>query len=401
MSVHQHHYLIIGGGMAAAAAVRGIREVDAHGSIGLIGEESDLPYKRPLLSKKLWQGGSVDRIWIRLATQDLTTYLGRTVVAVNPHNKQVSDSQGTVYGYEKLLLATGGTPRRLPFGDDHITYFHTLDDYRRLRARADQGQRFGVLGGGFIAAEIAAALRMTGHEVVLVVRDDAICARLFPADLSAYVTSFYRQQGVDVVLRDEIVSLEPRGDQCALSTAGGRVLLVDGVVAGIGIRPNIALAEQAGMAVRNGIQVDQFLRTSDPDIYAAGDVAEFPDHALGEHRRVEHEDNANAMGRLAGKAMAGQAEPYHHLPFFYSDLFELGYEAVGDLDAKLQTVADWQDSYRKGVVYYLRAGRVRGVLLWNIWGQLKAARQLIAEPGPFRQQDLLGRLSQQERSVEP
>jgi len=161
---------------------------------------------------------------------------------------------------------------------------------------------------------------------------------------------------------------------------------------GLGIEPNDKLAQAAGLKVENGIVVDEFLRTSHPDIYAAGDVARFFNPALEKSIRVEHEDNANTMGRLAGLNMAGKSEPYHHLPFFYSDMFELGYEAVGELDSRLETFADWKQPNKEGVIYYLHNGRVRGVLLWNVWGQVDAARALIAEPGPFRAEDLKGRL---------
>jgi NADPH-dependent 2,4-dienoyl-CoA reductase/sulfur reductase-like enzyme len=143
--------------------------------------------------------------------------------------------------------------------------------------------------------------------------------------------------------------------------------------------------------VDNGIVVDEHLQTSTPDIYAAGDVANFFNPALGTRMRVEHEDNANTMGRAAGRAMAGVTEPYTHLPFFYSDLFELGYEAVGELDSRLETFSDWKQPFREGVVYYLKEGRVRGVLLWNTWGQVDAARALIAERGPFSAKNLRGR----------
>jgi len=169
-----------------------------------------------------------------------------------------------------------------------------------------------------------------------------------------------------------------------------REVVLDGVAAGIGIQPNVELAGMAGLEVGNGILVDQFLRTNHPDIFSAGDVASFYNPALGKRIRVEHEDNALTMGRLAGRNMAGELEPYHHLPFFYSDLFELGYEAVGELDARLETVADWRDPFKEGVVYYLSEGRVRGVLLWNVWERVGAARALIAEPGPFRAEDLKG-----------
>ena len=167
--------------------------------------------------------------------------------------------------------------------------------------------------------------------------------------------------------------------------------MVDGVVAGLGTLPNSELAQAAGLLVDNGIVVDATLRTSAPDIYAAGDVARYPDPLLG-MRRVEHENQANQQGKRAGRAMAGDEKPYKHLPFFYSDLFDLGYEAVGDLDARLETVADWKDPYHEGVIYYLGEGRVRGVLLWNVWDQVKEARKLLAETGPILPEALRGRL---------
>jgi NADPH-dependent 2,4-dienoyl-CoA reductase/sulfur reductase-like enzyme len=183
-----------------------------------------------------------------------------------------------------------------------------------------------------------------------------------------------------------------------LKSESGQTFYADGVIAGLGIEPNVSLAQAAGLEIDNGIVVDEGLRTSYPDIYAAGDVAHFFNPLLGKRIRVEHEDNANTMGRAAGQAMAGNSAPYHHLPFFYSDLFELGYEAVGELNPRLETVADWKERYREGVIYYLEHGRVRGVLLWNTWGQVDAARALIAEPGPFRAEDLRGRLPAKESS---
>jgi len=189
-----------------------------------------------------------------------------------------------------------------------------------------------------------------------------------------------------------MVGLESRGGKCVVRTTTQALVASDIVVAGLGIQPSVELAEQAGVLVENGIVVDEFCRSSHPDVYAAGDVASFPNPALGSRLRVEHEDNANTMGKIAGQNMAGRATPYTHLPFFYSDLFELGYEAVGELDSRLEAVADWKTPFREGVVYYLQAGRVRGVLLWNTWGQVDHARALIAQPGPFRPADLKGRL---------
>src|SRR5262249_19503745 len=216
--------------------------------------------------------------------------------------------------------------------------------------------------------------------------------RIFPPDLSQFLNDFYRQKGVDVLTADSVVGLERRGEELVLKTRSQREVVVDGIVAGLGIEPNLELARQVGLQTGDGIQVDEYLRTSQPDIYAAGDAAFFYNPALDRRLRVEHEDNANTMGRLAGRNMAGAAEPYHHLPFFYSDLFELGYEAVGELDARLQVSADWKEKFREGVVYYQKEGRVRGVLLWNVWGQVDNARELISGKRAFKPEELKAKL---------
>lgn len=203
---------------------------------------------------------------------------------------------------------------------------------------------------------------------------------------------FYREKGVEVRPGEGVVGLERQGQDLNLQLQSGQTLTVQGVVAGIGVFPSIELAQQVGLRVEDGIVVNELGQTDAPNVYAAGDVARFYNPALQAWLRVEHEDHANTHGLTVGRNMAGAHEPYHHLPFFYSDLFELGYEAVGILDSRLETVSDWKDPFREGVVYYLEQGRLRGVLLWNTWGKVDAARALIAEQGPFRPQDLQGRL---------
>ena len=257
---------MIGGGMTAAAAVDGIREADPTGSIGVFSMEADPPYNRPPLSKGLWKGDPEEGIWRKPKGDAPELHLNHEIKEIIPKERRATDSQGNVFTYKTLLLATGGTPRRLPFDDDQIIYFRTLADYRRLRVLTEKGERFAVVGGGFIGSEIAAALAMNG-------------------------------------------------------------------------------------------------------------VAAFCNPALQKRMRVEHEDNANTMGRAAGRNMAGKREPYDYLPFFYSDLFELGYEAVGEVGSRLETFADWKRPNEEGVIYYLKDGRVRGLLLWNVWGQVEAARQ--------------------------
>jgi 3-phenylpropionate/trans-cinnamate dioxygenase ferredoxin reductase subunit len=387
-----YQYLIIGGGMTAAAAADGIREVDATGSIGIISAESDAPYNRPPLSKGLWKGDPLDGIWRKAKGKAPELHLDRVIKEILPMEKRVIDNQGSVFTYEKLLLATGGRPRRLPFDDDQIIYYRTLADYRRLRALTEKADRFAVIGGGFIGSEIAAALTMNGKKVTQIFPGHDVCARLFPRDLARHVSGIYKDKGVELMPGEKVVASEARGNQRALKTASGKTIVVDAVVAGIGIEPNIELAEAIGLTTENGVVVDECLHTINPDIYAAGDVAAFYNPGLGKRMRVEHEDNANSMGRAAGRNMAGMIEPYDHLPFFYSDMFELGYEAVGEVDSRLETFADWKRPNEEGVIYYLKEKRVRGVLLWNVWEQVEAARKLIAEPGPFAPENLKGRL---------
>jgi NADPH-dependent 2,4-dienoyl-CoA reductase/sulfur reductase-like enzyme len=319
-------------------------------------------------------------------------HLNRTVKSVNPAAKSVADDSGATHTYESLLLATGGVVRRFPWNVEGVVYFRTLNDYRKLREVSEKGKRIAVIGGGFIGSEIAAALAMNGVSVTMIFPDSGIGVRIYPPGLSRFLATYYHSKGVEVLANEGVVGIESRGDSFMVKTKLGKQLNFDAVVAGIGIEPNVALAKSAGLKVDNGIVVDEFTATSSPGIYAAGDVANFFNPALGKRIRVEHEDNANSMGAVAGKNMAGGRESYRHLPFFYSDLFDLGYEAVGDTDARMEMVEDWKVQYREGVVYYLSEGRVRGVLLWNTWGQVDNARSLIAEAGPFTAASVKGRL---------
>ncbi|MGH7564383.1 MAG: NAD(P)/FAD-dependent oxidoreductase, partial [Gemmatimonadota bacterium] len=389
--MHIYDYLIIGGGMTADAAMHGIREAGSDGTIGVVGAEPQPPYDRPPLSKALWKGEPESGIWRETEGTGAVLYLGRRVQGIDLQDKTVIDDQGAAYGYGKLLIATGGNPRRLSGSGERILTYRTLDDYHHLRDLAAEPLRFVVVGGGFIGMEIAAALRMQGREVVMFAGGNGLGRQLFPQDLSRFLVDYYQEQGV-AVRGGGRVELEERGERVTVLQDGGDELEADVAVVGIGIQPNVDLAQDAGLEVGDGIEVDELLRTSRTDVYAAGDVASFNQPVLGARIRVEHEDNANAMGRAAGLAMAGEASPYHRLPFFYSDLFDLGFEAVGRVDARYDTYADWKEPFREGVVYYLADNRVRGVLLWNTWGQADAARQLIEEARPVTREGLKGRL---------
>jgi NADPH-dependent 2,4-dienoyl-CoA reductase/sulfur reductase-like enzyme len=377
IDVRSYRYLIVGGGMTGDAATRGIRERDADGSIGLVGADPHPPYARPPLSKALWQGKDEDSVWRGTEDRNVDLILGRHIVSLDLDARRATDDQGEEYEYERLLLATGGTPRKLDVAPEAI-HFRTLDDYRRLRGAAAEHPKALVVGGGFIGSELAAALQSNGAQVTMVFPDQGVGARLFPAELSRFVTDYYREKGVQIHT-GELASRE----------------LVDGadvVVAGLGIVPNTQLAEDAGLPVEDGIVVDDRGRVDGrEDVFAAGDVARFPVAALGKSMRVEHEDHANSHGRAVGANMAGADTPYDHLPFFYSDLFDLGYEAVGEVDSRLATVEHWKEPGREGVVAYVDGdGKPRGFLLWNVWGKVDDARGLIAAGRPVDESTVEG-----------
>ena len=204
----QYKYLIVGGGMTADAAVQGIRQVDHDGSIGLIGSESQPPYDRPPLSKGLWKGTRPESIHRKAALEHATLHLGRTAVGLDAENHRVTDDQGTVYGYERLLLATGGTPRGLAGDPAGVIYFRTLEDYTQLRRLAGQKQRFAVIGGGFIGSEIAAALAANGKQVVMLFPEQGIGGRMFPAGLANFLNDYYREKGVEVHSGAQVAGVE-------------------------------------------------------------------------------------------------------------------------------------------------------------------------------------------------
>ena len=389
----RYKYLIIGGGLAGDGATRGIRELDAEGPIGLIGIEPDPPYMRPNLSKGLWKGRPVEKIW-RNTEERAVLHLSRTVTHLDHKSKQVRDDRGDEYTYDKLLIATGGSPKHLSFGNGNIIYFRNFQDYKHLRELSERGNHFVVIGGSFIGSEIAAALTMVGKKVTMIVRGKAISEHIFPNDLAHFLNDYYRQKGVEVLTHESAADVQKVGERFKVQTESGLAIEADGVVAGIGIRPNLDLAKEAGLQIDDGIVVNERLETSISDIFAAGDAANFYHAALEKRTRVEHENNAVEMGKLAGRNMAGAGEIYTHVPMFYSDLFDLGYEAVGEMGSKMEIVADWQEKpFKKGVVYYLDSDRVRGVLLWNVWEKVEEARALLKEKGPLKEKDLLGRIT--------
>jgi len=388
-----------GGGLAGAAAVEGIREHDAAGSILLIGSEAHLPYDRPPLSKQLWFGKSkVEEIFLHdqefYDRQGVTVARGATVVRLNPLEKTLADAAGTSYRFDKLLLATGVVPRKLsiPGGDlDGVCYFRTLDDFRHIHSRAAEAKSALVIGGGFIGSELAAALNVT-LDVTMIFPAATICDRVFPKSVGQAIQRHYRERGVYILDSDMPVSIHKGEYGFDTQTSGGKYVESDLVIVGIGTLPVMGLAQEAGLTTGDGIIVNEYLQTSHPDIYAAGDIANFPYAALGRNMRIEHWDNALNQGKTAGRNMAGARESFTYQPYFFSDLFEFGYEATGDVSTKLETFADWKKENETGIIYYLADGKVRGVMMCNVWDKMDAARELIRKGERVSPEGLRGRI---------
>lgn len=396
MGKFNYQYLIIGSGMTADSAVQGIREHDKEGSIGLISSEKFPPYARPPLSKSIWKGEEeLDDIDLGTEDYDLEFHLGKTVKKIDRDKKNVNDNEGNEYSYQKLLIATGGSPRKLPnMNIQDIIYYRTRDDFEKLKTLADKNNSFGVIGGGFIGSEIAAGIKMYNSkaEVSMIFPESGICALIFPKKLSDHINNYYREKGITVLNGELVSNIRKENGKFKVTTKSEKLLTFDVVVAGLGIEPNVELAKDVGLRIDNGIKVNKYLQTEDPDIYAAGDVARYPDPVFENPIRVEHEDNAIWMGWVAGENMTGEKSIYDHQSMFYSDLFDYGYEAVGLLDPKLDLVEDWNELFEEGVIYYLKDNQVKGVLLWNVWDKADDARELIAQKNKMKADDLKGRI---------
>lgn len=391
----EYKYIIIGGGMTGSSAVMGIRKNDPDGSIAMFSMEPFGPYNRPPLTKGLWDGKEIDDIIRPMDKYDADVYLETTVKQIDPEEKQITTTAGEIFRYQKLLLATGGRPIHLPDSPDGVLYYRTRSDYHTLREWTESKDHFCVIGGGFIGSEIAAALTKIGMKVTMIFPEVGISGLRFPNELSKFLNDYYRERGVivhDGFLVDSIVKSK-EGYQVKFKHMDSDEIkqnTFDGVIAGLGIRPNVNLAEEAGLEVDDGIMVDEYLQTTSPDIFAAGDVAYFVNLPLVKRVRVEHEDNANKMGMAAGLNMSGDLDKYDHFPFFYSDLFDLGYEAVGDLNKDLEITMDWIEPYQKGTIFYLKEGKIHGLIFWNLWGQVDKGREVISKGETYKKSDLAG-----------
>lgn len=380
-------YVIVGSGMAADAAIGGIRRRDKDGSILVLGTEPYAPYQRPPLSKKLWMDMRLEDAFLSAHRRPgVQLALGVAVVAIDRRNRTVTTAQGLVIAYEKLLIATGGRARRLAGDATAVYHVGTLDEHVGLYRALAEPREVLVIGGGFIGAEMTAVLSSRDHRVTWVMMEERPFAGFFPEDLAQHVIAEYRRHQVEIVtdLAVSEVARDPKGVRLH-DKRGATDLTAHVAVVGIGVVPQDDLGRQAGLGDGPGIPVDQYLQTSDPHIWACGDVARMQRGDL-----MMHEDHALTQGRLAGENMAGAHKPYEHMPFYYSDLYHFGYEAIGQCQTRLDVIEDWVVPGEEGVIYYLQDNRVQGVLNWNVWDGIPKARSLIVEAGPVTRSDLIG-----------
>jgi len=367
--------VIVGGGLAGAKAAEGAREAGWEGPVRIIGAEPRIPYERPPLSKAVLQGADepestyiYDGDWHD--QQGVEIHTGEVVEALDVANHAVRLRGGASFDYAKLVLATGSTPVRpdLPGATARGTFtLRTIDDSIALRDRFTRGSRLIVVGGGWIGAEVAASAVARGVEVTMIVRGEALLERVLGRRVGDFFVRLHRGHGVDVRLGAEIVSVEDSGEALVATLSDGSRVETDTLVWGTGARPNVSLAQAAGLAVEDGVLVDGELITSHPDVYAAGDIASHAHPVFGGRVRVEHWANALEQGLAAGANAAGAATPYTRLPFFFSDQYELGMEYSGWPVRPEEVVIRGSLEAGEFVAFYLKSGVVAGGANVNVW----------------------------------
>ncbi|MFF4352529.1 NAD(P)/FAD-dependent oxidoreductase [Streptomyces sp. NPDC001530] len=371
--------VIVGASLAGAKAVQALREEGFDGPLVLIGEESERPYERPPLSKGYLMGKDArEQIYVHPPTwypeHDIDLRLGTAVTAVDPAAHEVTLADGDRVGYGRLLLATGSSPRRLPVPGaelEGVLYLRTVADSDRIKDALQSGSRAVVIGGGWIGLETAAAARTAGLEVTVLERAELPLLRVLGREVAQVFADLHRDQGVD--LRSGVQVAEITGSGGAVDgvrLADGTRLAADMVIVGVGITPNTGLAQQAGLEVDNGVRVDEHLRTSHPDIHAAGDVANAFHPLLGKPVRVEHWANALHQPLTAARAMLGHQDAvYDRVPYFFTDQYDLGMEYAGYVQpgGYDQVVFRGDVPGRRFIAFWLDEGRVLAGMNVNIW----------------------------------
>ena len=367
-------YLILGGGMVAGYAAKELagRGLNS-GDLLIISADDALPYERPPLSKGFLSGKENEAgilinnpEWYR--QQGVEVRLQTVIETVDLQKKRLHATSGETFEFETLLIATGARARKLDCpGNDLQNVFHlrSLDDSRAIRASAESCKQAVVLGGGFIGMEVAAVLAQKNIETTLILREDRVWSRVFTVPMSEFFERYYIARGVQLLKRESIVRLEGKGQAKTAVLSSGRTIPCDLVVAGVGATPVSELFTNSGLAVENGIVVNEYLETNQRGIFAAGDVANYLDIIFHKRRRVEHWDNAVSQGQHWAALVRGERKPFSHVPYFFSDVFDLSYELWGDSEGATQTFARGDLNSSSFSVWWLKQGRLVSAFAMN------------------------------------
>jgi 3-phenylpropionate/trans-cinnamate dioxygenase ferredoxin reductase subunit len=371
-------YVVVGSGLAAGKAVEQLRIEGFSGAVVVFGDEHHLPYERPPLSKGFLLGSDpLDVVFVHepdwYDQQDVDLRLGTAVTAIDLAGHEVVTATGRQH-YDKLLLATGATPRRLAMADESgapVAYLRTIEDSQRLKAAFRDGLRVTVIGAGWIGLEVTAAARGAGCAVTVLESLDLPLLRVLGPEVAGTFADLHRDHGVDLRTSVRVAAVEAADGGAVVRLEGGAAVEADLLVVGVGVSPNDALAREAGLATDNGILVDERLRTSDPDVFAAGDVANQQHPRLGRRIRVEHWDTAIEQGKAAARNMLGLDAPYDRLPYFFSDQYDLGMEYVGSVGPEGYDDVLVSPGKEAGAftAYWLREGVVQAAMQVNSWDE--------------------------------
>jgi 3-phenylpropionate/trans-cinnamate dioxygenase ferredoxin reductase subunit len=395
----QPTFIIVGGGLAGALAAQTLREEGFDGRITLLGDEPHRPYERPPLSKDYLQGkADRDSIFAHpepwYAEHAVELRLGTAVTSLDPGARTVTTATGVRLGYDKLLLTTGSTPRRLTVAGadlDGVHYLRSVDDSERIKAGFAQAHRVAIIGAGWIGLETAAAARNAGLDVTLLEQAELPLLRVLGPETAPIFADLHRDHGVHLRCQVAVAELTGRkGAVTGVILSDGSRIDADMVLVGVGITPNIQLAADAGLEVDNGILVDEHLRTSDLNIFAAGDVANAYNPRLGRHIRVEHWANARRQGATAGKAMLGQDAVDARPSYFFSDQYDLSMEYTGDIGPSGydQVIFRRYADPAQLIVFWLSEQRVQAGMNINIWDVADDIERLVQSPHPADTDDL-------------